>query len=690
MAEADLEGLVIQGAAALNFPPPATGYARSAYGNVTPDYGPSPWIVVRPDGTALVLAGKVEYGQGIRWGFAVAAAEELKLPLESVEVLLGDTDHVPWDMGTFGSQSTRHTGVQIRKAAASARQALLEMAAPRLDLPVEQLECVDGTVRSSADPARSLTYAELVGSNGTVIRELTDDVAVTGHDEFTIMGRDSARVDALERVTGRAVYSQDVQRPGMLHAAVLRPPSYGAKLQHVDDTAARHMPGVVDVVQDGPLVAVLGESDEAAERGLGVLQAEWEERDDHLSQWDLPGALADNPHDPITTQEAGDVDRALRQADYTLEQTYFIPYVSTAPMEPRAAVAEWDGDRLTVWAGTQRPFGIRGELAGELGIEESQIRVIAPELGGGFGAKSIYRPAHEAAKFARLAGRPVRVAYSRAEEMAWATFRPAALITIRSGFGSDGRLQAWDFQATHTTTDRPMIGQRGSESPYETSDIRVTVASGPAPLRPGSYRSLGCAVNHFARESHIDEIAAQVGLDPVEMRLRNLPEPRYRKVLEAAADQFGWEAAPPGSGRGVGVAIGLDVGSYAAECVELSTRGREVTLHRVSSSIDCGLVYNPEGIRNQMEGAVIMGMGTALYEGIEFEGGQLLNGSFARYRVPRINNVPPIDVAVVDNPAEPSTGAGEPGIVPIAPAIANAIFDESGNRIRELPLQRHL
>ncbi len=689
MSEQETGGLVIQGPAALNFPPPSTGYARSAYGNVTPDFGPAPWVSVRPNGHVRVFAGKVEYGQGIRWGLAMAAAEELRVPLDVVEVVLGDTDRTPWDMGTFGSQSTRYTGVQVRKAAATARQALLVAASTTLDLPVEQLRCEGGAVTSASDPARTVSYAELVREHPGV-RDLLEDVPVTPASDFAVMGHDTGRVDALDRVTGKAVYSQDVRRPGMLYAALLRPPSYGARLVSVDDTAASHMPGVVQVVQDGPVVGVLAESDEQAELGLSVLQAEWEERDDHISQWDLPAALAEHPHDPVTIQDDGDPERGLQRAAHTLEATYYIPYVSTVPMEPRAAVAEWDGDHLTVWAGTQRPFGIRGELAADLGIDESQIHVIAPELGGGFGAKSIYRPAFEAARLARTAGRPVRVAYSRQEEMAWTTFRPAALITIRSGFASDGALLAWDFNAIHTTTDRPMIGQRGSESPYTAPDRKVVVSSGPAPLRPGSYRSLGGAVNHFAREVHMDEIAQALSMDPVELRLKNLEDRRYRRVLETAAESFGWEPHTPGSGRGHGVALGWDVGSYAAECVEVRVRGKEVSVDRVSSAIDCGLVYNPEGIRNQMEGSIVMGLGTALYEGAEFEGGRLLNGSFARYRVPRINNVPDMDVAIVGDDNEPPTGAGEPGIVPIAPAIANAVYDVTGTRLRELPLQRHL
>jgi isoquinoline 1-oxidoreductase len=682
-------GLTILGASALGLPLPATGYARSAYGNVTPDFGPATWLHIDSEGTVSAFAGKVEYGQGIRWGLAVAVAEELGLRPAEVRVLLGDTATAPWDIGTFGSQSTRHTGVQVRRAAAAAREALLELAAGRLDLPAGELVCEGGRVASRTDPAKSLTFAALLAGQ-SLSREIGEDVAVHAPAEFTVMGHDWGRVDAVERVSGAAVYAQDVMRPGILFARIVRPPAYGAKLRSADTSIAARMPGVAQVVAEDGLVAVLAETDEAADRAHDVIQAEWDEPAGTISQWDLAGRLAAEARDAVITQEAGDVERALASAAHRLEETYYIPYISIAPMEPRAAVAEWEGDSLTVWAGTQRPFGTRGELAEAFGLEESKVRVIAPEIGGGFGGKSIYRPAWEAAKLARAAGRPVRVAYSRVEELTWSTFRSAALITIRSGFTGDGRITAWDYHAIHTTTDRPMIGQRGSESPYACEDVKVAVSAGPAPLRPGSYRSLGCAVNHFARESHIDEIAAAIGADPVEFRLKNLPEPRFRRVLEAAAGQFGWKTAAAPSGAGVGAAIGLDVGSYAAECVAIGVQGREVTVQRVSSALDCGLLFNPEGARSQMEGAIVMGMGGALFEAAEFEGGRLLNGSFARYRVPRINQTPRIDVALVGTRENAPTGAGEPGIVPIAPAIANALFDLAGKRIRELPLQRGL
>jgi isoquinoline 1-oxidoreductase len=682
-----LEGLHIVGEVALGFPPPRTSYARVAYGNTEPDKPTATWLVVRPDGGVTVYAGKVEYGQEIRSGLAVEVAEELRVPLSSVEVVLGDTDLVPWDMGTFGSQSTARVGLQLRKAAATAREKLLELAADRLDLPTSELECREGAVASRSDAERSFRYGELIGG-GTQSADLIEDVTLTPEAEFTVMGKSALRIDAIARVTGQAQFSQDIAVPDMLFAQVLRRPSRGAELIEVDTSVAERMPGVVQVARDGDLVAVLAGTDEQAEVAASVLQAQWREQESGVSQLDLPELLRRTASEPFTTQEAGSLEEGFRQADGVLEALYYIPYVSNAPMEPRAAVAQWQDGRLTVWAGTQRPFGVRTELAQHFGMDEGAVRVIAPEIGGGFGSKSLYPVALEAARLAKIAERSVRVAYTRAEEMTLATFRPAALIEVKSGFKSDGTIVAWECKAYHAG-ERPFIGRRGSDTPYEVPNVNVTVFSSESPLRAGSYRSLGGAVNHFARESHMDEIAEAVGLDPVELRLRNLTHPRFRRVLESAAARFGWTGAKPSSQRGVGVAIGLDVGSYVALCVGVELQGSEVKVQRVAAALDCGLTVNPEGAKNQMEGSIVMGMGTALYEAIDFQNGRLQNASFARYRVPRINNAPAIDVDLVGDAETPSTGAGEPGIVPVAPAIANAVFDLTGERHRELPILRH-
>ncbi|MEX0786680.1 MAG: molybdopterin cofactor-binding domain-containing protein [Dehalococcoidia bacterium] len=670
------------------FTAPRQSYAQAAYGNTEPAKQPATWLHVGTDGRATAYAGKVEYGQGIRSGLAMEVADELRLPLDAVDVVLADTDIVPWDMGTFGSQSTARVGMQLRKAAATARQALLELAADRLDLPASELDCRDGSVRSKQDQGRAVSYAELLAGQD-LTRELIEDIALTPASDFTVMGKPALRVDAVARATGASQYSQDIIVPGMLFAKVIRAPSYHAKLGEIDASAAERMPGVVQVARDEHLVAVLAESDQQAELAASVVQAQWEEESGQKSHLDMPELLLSSARDPYATQEAGSLEDGFRSADAVLESMYYVPYVSNAPMEPRAAVAQWEDGKLTVWAGTQRPFGLRTELAQRFEIDEDRVRVIAPEIGGGFGSKSMYPVAHEAARLARVAGRPVRVAYSRAEEQTWATFRPAALFEIKSGFRSDGTLVAWECKAYHAG-DRPFVGRRGSDTPYDVPNVNVTVYTSDSPLRVGSYRSLGGAANHFAREVHMDEIAEAVGVDPVELRLRNLSQPRFRKVLESAAERFGWSAAKPPSKRGVGVAVGLDVGSYVATCMQVGVQGTEVKVERVAAALDCGLTVNPEGAANQVEGSIVMGLGTALYEAADFQAGVLLNSGFTRYRVPRINNAPQIEVALVGDVETPSTGAGEPGIVPVAAAISNAVFDLTGERHRELPIQRHL
>jgi len=688
MAEEPGPGLHIHGEVGQGFPPPARTYARVAYANTAPDVQNARWLSVRPDGTVAVYAGKVEYGQGIRTGLAIEVADELRVPLARVEVILGDTALVPWDMGTFGSQSTARVGLLLRKAAATAREALVAMAADRLDLPASDVRAEAGRVASSADPGRSLSYGELIADR-EIVREIDDGVALTPRADFTVMGSPQPRVDAVARVTGAAVYSQDVVVEGMLFASVLRPPWRGARLESVDTAIAERMPGVASVARDEHLVAVLADTDEHAAAAMHLLQAEWGNPAPRASSLDLPAMLVETASDPFVTQERGSLDEGFRLADGILEATYFVPYVSNAPMEPRAAVAAWEEDRLTVWAGTQRPFGIRTELAQRFGIDESQVRVIAPEIGGGFGSKSPYPVAHEAARLARIAGRPVRVAYSRAEDTIYATVRPAALLKIKSGFSTDGRLLAWECHAYHAG-ERPFLGRRGSDSPYAAPHARVTTYTSGSPLGSGSYRSLGAAANHFAREVHADEVAAAVGIDPVEFRLRNLEDRRFRRVLERAADAHAWRPGAGATGAGQGIAIGIDVGSYAATAVELDIHGNEATVARVTVALDCGLVVNPEGARNQLEGSIVMGMGTALYEAIDFQDGRILNAGFTRYRVPRSSDAPVIETLLVGDDDTPSTGAGEPGIVPIAAAIANAAFDRTGQRHREIPLQRHL
>ena len=645
-------------------------------------------LIITKEGKVIVFSGKVEYGQGIRSGFQLAVADELDIPVSTVQVVLGDTSAVPYDRGTTGSASTRTVGLQLRRAAATARATLLNLAAQTWSVPISQLDTNNGHVVRVDQPSQRIGYSELLDRQHLNI-PIPLDVETKPPEKFLLMGLDARRSDARARVTGHAKYAQDIVVPGMLYGKVLRPPSYGARLLHLDTTRAERVPGVLMVVAEDDFVGVIGEREDIADYALAAIGARWDEAENLSSDWDLPVLLRDQATEPVVVREEGSLEAGFEGADHILESVYFTPYVSNAAMEPATAVASWDKEALTVWCGDRSPFGVRDHLAEAFNLSVDMVRVIAPEVGGAFGTKGSYSIAQEAARLSKAVGRPVRVSFTRQEEFIWSTVRPAALIEIRSGFNSDGTIVAWEYTAYHAG-ETAFRGRRGADTPYNTSNVRIVTANSEGPLRSGSYRSLGGALNHFAREVHLDEIASTIDMDPVKLRLQNLTHPRLRGVLAEAVSRFGWEHPGKGTPVGSGVAIGYDAGSYVAECVELVVETGDVHVRRVSAAFDCGLVLNPDAVRNQVEGSIMMGIGTALWEAMEFHGGRPLNPSFARYRVPRITDLPEIEVALIRNPATASTGAGEPGIVPIAAAVANAVFNATGNRISQLPITRHL
>ncbi len=648
---------------------------------------PATLLTIDNNGGVTAFSGKVEYGQGIRNGFAMEIADELDVPIDSVNIILGDTALVPHDRGTTGSASTRTVGIQLRRAAAIARGALIDLAATRLEVDAGSLATRDGRVMIADGGSDAVSYADLL-SGHTLTLEIPEVVETKSVEDFHLMGRPARRIDAVSRVTGTAIYAQDVVVPGMLYGKVLRPPSYGAKLQQLDTARADRITGVVSVVRDGDFVGVVAEREDIAEYAIEALRARWEESQHAASDLNLAALLKEKAGEFVTLQDEGSLDPAFDSAERVFENSYFVPYVSNAQMEPSASVARWDGEHLTVWCANRGPFTERDGLVEALGLNPEQVRVISMEVGGSFGTKTP-TVSHEAARLAKAVGAPVRVAYDREEEFAWSTVRPAATFDIKSGVAADGTIVAWDYTAIHAG-ENAFRGQRGADTPYDVENVRIAVAAAESPLQAGSYRSLGSATNHFAREVHMDEIARGLGLDPLEFRLRNLSHPRLRPALTAAAEAFNWESRRSGPGVGFGVAIGYDVGSFTAQCVEVSVENGEAHVKRVVVGFDCGLVVNPDGARNQIEGSIVMGMGTALWEAVEFDGGRVLNGKLSRYRVPRIADTPEIEVVFTGDPETLSSGAGEPGIVPIAAAIANAVRDATGNTIEELPIAPQL
>jgi len=452
----------------------------------------------------------------------------------------------------------------------------------------------------------------------------------------------------------------------MMHGRVIRPPAYGATLKSIDSTAASALAGV-RIVRDGDFAGVVAPNERLLARAVEALRLEWTPapaQPDSTSIYQHLKATA-SAAGGGGGRVAGDTTAARAGAATTLSASYRIPYIAHVPLEPRAAVAEWTGDRVTVWTGTQRPFGVRGELAQAFRMAEDRVRVIVPDMGSGYGGKHTGEQAIEAARLARGAGKPVKLVYTRAEEFMWGYFRPAGVIDVSASVDTGGRLVAWEF-------DNYNSGTAGLPTPYTVANQRVAAHGSDSPLRQGSYRGLAATANHYAREMHMDAVARKIGVDPVEFRRRHLSEPRMRAVLDAVADRAGWPK-PRQAGHAVGIACGTEKGSYIATAAEVSRTPAGFMVDRLIVAFECGAIVNPDGLHNQVEGAIVQGLGGALFEAVEFASGQLVNGTMRQYRVPRFKDVPPIEIVLLDRPDLPSAGAGETPIVCVAPAIGSAV-----------------
>lgn len=639
----------------------------------------SAWIHIDADGKVTVFTGKVEVGQNIRTSLAQSVAEELRVPFDSITMVMGDTDLTPWDMGTFGSRSTPTMGPQLRNMAVAARQMLVETAAQRWMADPSTLEAANGRVTNPAT-RQSFGYGDITRGE-KLTRTVSGDPPLTLASNWTVAGTPIPKVNGRDFVTGRHEYPSDITHPGTLFGKVLRPSGYNASLAALDTTAAEKMPGV-QVVRDGDFVGIVGEDLWTAEQALLAIQAKWTVPP-QISANDLFASLRKSAAADRTTQAAGSsgIDKAIAAADIQLDQEYAVAYIAHAPLEPRAAVAEWEGGKLTVWTGTQRPFGVRDELARAFHLSAAQVRVIMPDMGSGYGGKHTGECALEAARLAKAAGKPVKLIWTREEEFTWAYFRPAGLITIRSGVRRDGTLVAWEHHNYNS-------GPSGLPTPYTVADPLVRYHELPSPpLAQGSYRGLAATANHFARETHMDELAHALHMDPLAFRLKNLNDPRLQAVFQAAADKFGWGREPSTPTRGFGLAGGVEKGGYTAACAEVEIGSdNKAHIRRVVQAWESGAIVNPDGLRNQTMGAMVQAIGGALFEQIEFANGQILNPHFAEYRVPRFRDMPAMEVVLLDRKDLPSAGAGETGIVALAPAVGNAIFAATGKRLRDLPM----
>ena len=658
---------------------------------------------VGEDGIVTVFSSKVEVGQGSRAQLGQAAAEELRLPLDRVRLVLAETDRVPDDGGTFGSRTTGYTVPDVRKAAAAAREVLIDLAARqwgivdpkpgRPDRP-DRIVARDGDI-VDLETGRRCTLGDLARAHdveAAFASRVPANIELTPLKDWKVLGRTALKPTSREVATGAHRYPSDIVRPGMLRGAVLRPPSFGARLLTVDENAARGIEGVV-VTRDGDFVGCAAPTSFDARLAVEALSrtAKWAESP-HPSTKDLFRYLEANvdttaEERPRWNREMGSLDEALARCATKLEAKYEISYIQHAPMEPRAAMAEWSDSGLTVWTGTQRPHGVRDELMKAFELPEDKVRVIVPDTGGGFGGKHTGEAAVEAAKLARAAGRPVSLRWTREEEFTWAYFRPAAVIEAKAGLDASGSIRGWDFTCYNA-------GAAALQSPYDLKDVRERYVPCKAPLRQGSYRALAATANTFARESFMEELASAAGIDSLEFRLAHLKEPRLRDVLVKAAERFRYrdriqQLSSKNGKRGIGLACGTEKGSYVAACVAVKidpARGK-VVVEEIVEAYECGAIQNPGNLRAQVEGGIIMGLGGALKEEIRFENGRVTNPRFSMYQVPRTRDLVPMDVILVDRPDLPSVGSGETPIIAVAPAIAAAVFYATGIRIRRMPIR---
>ena len=643
------------------------------------------YLKIGADGRVTCLAGKVELGQGAMTELAMALADELEVALDTIDVVMGDTDLCPYDMGTFGSMCTPLLWPAVRRAGAEAKAVLVQMASERLNVPAGQLLVHAGIICQSDKPSNAVTYGQLV--EGKRIERRLENVPVKAAG-FQAIGTSPPRKDGLDKVTGRAKYAGDILLPGLLHAAILRPPARGATLKSADTSAAEKMRGV-RVVKDGGMIAVLHERPDIAVAALGKIQAEFEKPPAGPDDQTIFDHIQKTAPQPRVVGQSGDLAEGERlAAGSVIEATYLNSYVAHAPIETHSATAQIEDGKVTVWASSQAPFQVKNAVASALGLAADKVRVISRYVGGGFGGKTEADQGVEAARLAKITGIPVQVVYSRQEEFFHDRFRPAAVMKIRAGVAG-GKIVLWDGQVFGA-------GDREADPFYDIPHKRAASAGGwqggnPPGMHPfnvGAWRAPSVNSNTFARESHIDLLAAKAGMDPLEFRLNNLKDARLRRVLETAAGKFGWKAGRAPTGRGAGMACGIYSNACNATMAEVVVnRGTgAVQVKRVVMALDVGMVVNPDGMRQQAEGCVIMGMGYSLTEELRFRNGEVLNPNFDGYQIPRFSWMPKIEIVFVDNPDTRALGGGEPPIIAMGAALANAIFDATGARLLQLPM----
>jgi nicotinate dehydrogenase subunit B len=683
------------------------------------------FIKITADGSVTAFNGHVDLGTGIRTALGQIVAEELDVSFSRVVVVLGDTSLVPNQGATIASETIQITAIPLRKAAAQARQFLIARAAQRLELPIEDLAIEDGLIRGRDN--RSVSYGELIADQ--VIRlELADDVPVKSVDAYTIVGRSVPRADLPAKATGELVYVHDVRVPGMLHGRVVRPPYagvdagpfVGTSLIAVDEASVRDIPGLVAVVRIGDFVGVVAEREENAVKAAAQLRVSWKPTPTLPDLKDVETALRANPSAPRTLIDKGDVDSAVGAAAKPMTRTYIWPYQMHASIGPSCAVADYQDGHIRVWSGTQNPHILRADLALLLQRLETEIDVIRMEAAGCYGRNCADDVSADAVLLSRAVGRPVRVQLTREQEHAWEPKGTAQLMDVKGGLNADGSVAGYDFATRYPSNGAPTLallltgaiaptpalsemGDRTAIPPYDYENMRVVAQDMPPIVRASWFRGVSALPNTFAHESYIDELAAEAAIDPIEYRLRYLKDPRAIDLVKAVAERAGWtprpvwkEPTPEGEiVRGRGFAYALYVHSkfpgYGAAWsawiadVAVNKATGDVSVTRVVAGQDSGLMINPEGVRHQIHGNVIQSTSRALLEEVSFDRNSVTSREWGAYPIIAFPDVPKIDVLMLPRQDQPPLGVGESATVPSAAAIANAIFDATGVRFRELP-----
>jgi len=641
------------------------------------------FLHIAEDGTITCYTGKIEMGQGIITSLAQEMAEELNVPFEKVKMVMGDTDLCPYDQGTWGSMSTRSFGPRMRAAAAEARGVLVGMASAQLGVPASQLEVRDGIIVDTKNPASKVTYGQL--AKGKKIEKFLDDKpAPEDFSKFTYVGKSLKRSDAYLKVTGRAKYCGDMRLPGMIYARILRPPSHGAKLISADVSGAEKIAGI-SVVRDGDFIAVISENHDKADEAIVKIKADYSFDEMKVSDKTLHDFMLKADTRVNVARTSGDLEAGRLLCDKVFESEYHDPYLAHASIEPHTALAYLDNGKMIVYAATQSPFGLQDGIVRELGFARENVRVITPFVGGGFGGKGAFQQGIEAARLAKLTGKPVMLAWTRDEEFFYDTFHPAGVVKINSGIDKSGKIQMWDYHVYFS-------GTRGSDTIYDVPNAKTTSYSekDTSPVHPfgtGAWRAPNNNTNTFARESQIDIMASAAGIDPLEFRLKNLKDEKMIDCFKAVAEKFGYVAGKSPSGRGISVACGIDAGTWVADMAEVQVDKAtgKVRVLRIACAQDMGLCVNPEGALMQMEGCMTMGLGYTFTEEIHFEGGNILDRGFDSYDIPKFSWLPKLDCVILDRKDKAPQGGGEPAIIAIGAVVANAIYDATGARLYTMP-----